>query len=195
MYSAFLILIGQFGEQPYSKLQLKIVWVTFWAGWAFICPWNIYQSSHRCNTTLCGISDLQWEFSWETNMLAFCSLPVSCSNENHSFSFQVDLFQLLRVCVILWCLLESVPKPWTETWGHLSMCYFCWSHDCGNPQVLFRPSVLLTRATALLKCAIFTRRWQEVLIFCLISLKWKWPSKTVGSIMFIIPALALSITG
>lgn len=112
---------------------------------------------------LYGINEVQWEFSWEANVLALHSLPVFCSNENHNFSFLVDLFQLLRVCVILWCLPESVPKPWTETWGHLSMCYFCWSHDCRNPQVLFRMSVFLMYVTALIRCVVFTGCWQGVL--------------------------------
>ena len=76
-------------------------------------------------------------------------------------SFQVDLFQLLRVCVILWCLPESVPKPWSETRGHLSMCYFCRSHDCRDPQVSFRTLVLLMAVTALIQCAELTGCWQR----------------------------------
>ena len=112
---------------------------------------------------LYGIKEVQWEFSWKANVLALHSLPIFYSNENHNFSFHVDLFQLLRVCVILWCLPESIPKPWTETWGHLSMCYFCWSHDCRNPQVLCRMSVFLMYVTTLIRCVLFTGRWQEVL--------------------------------
>lgn len=110
-----------------------------------------------------GINDVQCEFSWEANVSALHSLPVFRSNENHNRSFQVDLFQLLRVCVVLWCLPESIPKPRTETWGHLSVCYFCWSHDCCDPQVSSRTSVPLTYVTALIRCAVFTRQWQGVL--------------------------------
>lgn len=150
--SASLLLLGQFGR---SSLLLSCNFKQ--CQWPFL-GWMSMHLSLKPISHLTGTVEYLHGINYShINVSTFYHLPVSCSNENHIFSFQVDLFQLLRVCVILWCLPESVPKPWSETWGHLSMCYFCWSHDSCNPQVLFRMFVLLMSVTASIKCAELTR--------------------------------------